>query len=174
MGRCHEGRAQYVLAAADYRAALKQDPGRVDTALSLARLLRDRLSKPPEAEKLLAGLVQAQPQSYRARLARAEYLHEGTPSEDALKAARADVKEALRLAPEEADVLLAAARSAERGPDGREEARGYLRKLQAIDPQNHNSYEGLADLELRAGRPDEAMGALRRGLERLPDDQGLL
>ena len=124
VGRCHEGRGQYTLAVADYRSALKHEPGRIDASLRLARLLRDHLSRAPEAERLLADLVQADPKSYRARLARAQFLQEGTPSEDALKAARADMNEALRLAPDEADVLLAAAREAERRPDGREEARG--------------------------------------------------
>ena len=174
VGRCHEGRGQYSLAAADYRSALKHEPGRVDSALRLARLLRDRLSRAPEAERFLADLVQADPKSYQARLARAQFLQEGTPSEDALKAARADMDEALRLAPNKADVLLAAAHEAERRPDGREEARSHLRKLLEADPQDNRGYEALAELELHAGRSDEAMKALRLGLERRPDDPNLL
>ena len=79
VGRCHEGRGQYSLAAADYRSALKLEPGRIDSALRLARLLRDRLSGAPEAERRLAALVQADPKSYKARLARASICKKGRP-----------------------------------------------------------------------------------------------
>ena len=71
-------------------------------------------------------------------------------------------------------MLLAAAQEAERRPDGREEREAHLRKLLDADPQNNHGYEALAELELHAGRPEDAMKALRLGLERRPDDPDLL
>ena len=168
LGRCLEGRGQYSKAVDQYEAALKREPDRAECCGRLSRLLRDRMSQPGKAIDRLNTLVEKAPKSYKAWLTRAAFLQEASPSADSLKKAGDDVAEALKLEPDRTEVLLAAARLAEKRPDGRDEARGYLGTILEKHPQDVRGYTALAALELGAGRPKEAMDALRLGLDGCP------
>lgn len=173
-GQAHEGRGEYGRAAKRYQEAMAAAPERVEPYLRLARLLRSRLARPDEAEATLDKLIKANGQSYEAFLGRAQYRLEGTPDADTLQAARRDMEQALRLAPDEPEVLLRAAALIARLPNGLEEARGHLRRLLERHPQNVQGYQLLARVELLAARPEEAIQALRRGLEKIPELPELL
>jgi tetratricopeptide (TPR) repeat protein len=174
LGRCHEGRGERAKAANAYRAAIGRAPQRIEPYLRLARLLRDHLAQPGEADRLLHAMIQANKQSYQVYVGRARLLQDGAPSKEALEAARKDVLEALRLAPNEAEALLAAGELLQKMPDHLGEARGYLRRAAERSQADQRPYETLAALELRDSRPDEALAVLRRGLEKLRDDPSLL
>jgi tetratricopeptide (TPR) repeat protein len=173
-GRCHEGRGEYARAAEAYRTAVSHAPGRTETRLRLARLLRDQLARPEEARLLLAKMVEEDKEPPRALLARARYLQEGTPSAQALQTAQQDVSKALRQAPDDADVLLAAADLGQRLPGGLEEARRHLAHFAERYPSDPRGDEALAALEVRSGRVAEAVAALRHALDRSPDQADLM
>jgi tetratricopeptide (TPR) repeat protein len=172
-GRAYEGRGEYAKAAAHYQKAIDAVPERVAVYLRLARLERDRLGRAAEVEATLEKLVKANGQSYQAYLGRARYRLECTPSTEALEAARRDLDEALRLAPDEPEVLLRAADLAVRLPNGFEQARKHLRRALELHPQFIPGYEALAQVELAAGRPEEALTVFRRGLEKVPEQAEL-
>jgi tetratricopeptide (TPR) repeat protein len=172
-GLACEGRGEFARAAGHYRAALAAAPGRIKSYLHLARLLRGRQAQPAEAEAVLEKMVKANDKSYEAYLGRARFRLEGTPSAEATQAAGADVKAALRLAPQVVEVLLAAGELSAQLPGGLEDARGHLRAVVERYPHDVRGYEALARVELAAGRPQEAVRAFRRGLAKLADHPGL-
>jgi tetratricopeptide (TPR) repeat protein len=187
LGQCHEVQEHYADAAVCYWQAMKHEPTQRDSYVRLATLLRrpDRarwappaadpdqaLKKDPDA--VLGLLVSRNGNDWQALLAR---WHERNPLElkDPAKRAEAgrDVEEALRLAPEEADVLLAAAELAR--ADGKpEEGRAHLRKACGLHPDDQRLYLALADLEFADGKPDRAIAAINDGLKELPAQPNLL
>ena len=173
-GRCHEGRGEYVQAAKVYRTVVGHAPGSVETNLRLARLLRDRLSRPDEAQEVLAKMVEANKDSPPALLARARYLLEGVPSGQALQAAQKDVDQALRQAPDDAGVLLAAAELGQKLPNKLDDARRHLAHFAERYPSDPRGDEALAALEARAGHPAEAIAALGRALDKSPDQPNMM
>jgi tetratricopeptide (TPR) repeat protein len=174
LGRCHEARGERSRAAKEYQIAIRRGPHRIEPYLRLARLLRDHLARPAEADRLLEEMIKANKESFRAYVGRARYLQEGPASGQALEAANKDIVEALRLAPDEAEVLLAAGELFLKMPAGIEKARDYLSRATEQQHADQRAYETLAALELKAGRPTEAAAALRLGLEKLPDAPSLL
>jgi tetratricopeptide (TPR) repeat protein len=94
-------------AVADYERAHGLDPGSADAAERLARLYRTRLGRPEPADRILRELVAANP-SAATHLALYEHFAALGPEDRADAALRA----ALRAAPADPAVLLAAARAA--------------------------------------------------------------
>jgi tetratricopeptide (TPR) repeat protein len=82
--------------------------GLAEVVSRLARLYRDRAGKPEEAEEVLDLLLSARPDDVRLRLARYEYYRELYDE----RQAAIELQEALKLAPEDLLVRLAAARHA--------------------------------------------------------------
>ena len=70
-------------------------------------------------------------------------------------------------------MLFRAAELAIRLPDGLDRARKHLRRALEIQPRYIPAYEGLAQVELLAGHPDEAVAVFRHGLEKLPNQAEL-
>ncbi|WP_406695911.1 tetratricopeptide repeat protein [Singulisphaera sp. Ch08] len=183
LGRCLEEQARtgrrdeadncYRKASACYRLALAQAPDRIDVYVRLAALLRGPIGEPAQADRVMDageivdGLVAKNSHSYRAYLARAQYRREfGLPG------SAEDVARSQQLAPEEADVIVAAGEiTREKGQF--EEARKLLGKGMELYPQDVRMYQGIAEIETQAGRPDEAVVILRRGDKALPDQKNL-
>jgi tetratricopeptide (TPR) repeat protein len=173
LGRAYDGRGEYARAASCYQKAIDASPERVEAYLRLARLQRDRLGRSGEVETTLDKLVKANGQSYQAYLARVQYRLEGTSSTEALAAARRDMDEAVRLASDEPEVLLRAADLAARLLNDFEAGRKHLQRALGLRPHFIPGYEALAQIELAAGRLDEAVAVFRRGLEKNPDQPEL-
>src|SRR5262249_37018456 len=143
-------------------------PDQIEAYRRLAMLLRRRLNRAQEADQVMTQLIASNERSYQAYLDRAAYLRRFNPP-----LAEEDLNVALRLAPNEAEVLLRAAEMAQDKNDlGK--AREYLQRGMQLYPKDHRMFQVLADLELGAGKPDQAIAELRRGLETIPDQPDLL
>jgi tetratricopeptide (TPR) repeat protein len=181
IGRCHEGHSDYADAVQAYQAAIGLTPGRIDAYPRLALLLRERLAKPGEADQCMKTLIDNNKKAFQAYLQRAAYwkklrLAQPPFSEQGNlldRAAAADISEALRLAPDEADVVLAAAESAQ-AQQRWDLAREHLRRGLEHHPEDVRMYQVAAELEFHAGRIKEARECLSRGLKRWPGREDLL
>lgn len=180
LGKCQAARGKYAEARASLAGAVKLAPDRVSSYVLLAGLLRRH---PHEvrarqetledvrglADRAMDDLVRANPAAFRAYLARANYRreHGAGDAKQRAEAAELDLREARRLAPDEADVVLLSAEVAgQRGDVG--QAGEYLRAACAKKPADPRLYRRLAALELQGGHPAQAVAALRQGLELLP------
>ena len=170
LGRCEEGLGRSREAAAAFDEARKLDPTRVEAYVRLAEVLRHRLNDPGRADAVMdareekGGLIAANPKSAAAYLERAAYRERyAVPGVDPA----ADVAKALTLAPDDAAVLLAAARVALAKADA-DAARKHLIRGVETHPDVTAFYQSLAELEHAAGKVDEAARWYRRGMDSLP------
>jgi tetratricopeptide (TPR) repeat protein len=168
LGWCQAGLDQNEAAAVSLRKAIALAPERADSYALLAEVLQTRLDQPDEAAQVMDALVAANPQSWKAYLERARF-HYGRGDRDATAA---DIRRACDLAPEQEDVLLAAADLALLQGD-LAEARTYVSRGLKLHPKNERLYRMLATLETRAGHPDEAVACLRAGIKALPESAAL-
>lgn len=181
-GQLEEAEEQWDQAAGWYRLAVEHTPRQLDAYVRLADVLRRRYpadtvgEKAQEADRVIERLTANNPDAYQAHLARWRYRHQWHQLQsDAgqLAAAAVHTRRALELAPEQADVLLAAATQAQAqaqaAPDQQqaeplfEQARVHLHKVQQLYPQDPRSYRELAWLEINLKRPEPAMAGLRQG-----------
>jgi tetratricopeptide (TPR) repeat protein len=170
-GRCYEALRKYGEATSAYEAAIRLGPAQLESYQQLANLLHDRLDKPNEAEEVVTSMVLANPQAYRAYLIRSACY--GRWLDASLDLAAGDAASALRLAPDDAEVLVQAA-SIARAQGKLAEARGYLQHGLEKHPRHVRLYQVLASLEQASGQSAEALAVVRRGLKVLPDDSTLL
>ncbi|MGH9676846.1 MAG: tetratricopeptide repeat protein, partial [Candidatus Acidiferrum sp.] len=170
LGLTFEARNQHAAAAKWYRTASELEPTDLDAYIRLANVLRVKLGKQAEADGCLDDMVRANPQSVRAYLARAVANKEA----DRLQAADSDVKEAMRLAPDDADALLLAADLGPRLGRPVDDARKHLLHALAKHGDDPRCYEALAALEIQQNNREAALSRLREGLRRIPDNANLL
>lgn len=170
LGRCLERQGKYDEAVKEFRAAITHAPEQLENYIRLARLLRDRLDDPSNADALIDQMVASNEDSAKAYLWRASYRRvqktDATAKRDEIAT---DVNRALELDATDADVLLVAAQWAEaRGEfaEALERARVGLE----YHPQDVRMYWTCARLELRAERPQHAIAHLHQGLARFPDE----
>lgn len=166
-GRCQEKAAAFEQAARTYRKSMKHAPDRIKTYVRLARLLRQRLEQPAEADAVMEELVKANPRSAAAYLARGRYrLAFG------LAGASTDIRRARELAPDDADVYLASAQVLRREKKP-EASRQLLEQALKQHPKDVRLYEALAQALGEANQSKEAVACLRRGLEAMPNQSNL-
>ena len=169
LGRCEEESKRPAEAVSWLEKAIGHDPGRVEASARLARILRKQLNRPDRADLVMdaredkSGLIAKNPGSAKAYLARALYRREF-----AIPGAEDDLVRALGLAPDDPEVLLAAAESARADAAARLLEHGI-----EVQPTNPRFYEGLATLEARQGRRGRAIERLGEGIRRLPEDRNL-
>jgi pentatricopeptide repeat protein len=169
LGQCQEAEGDYLLAARSYEQALLHQPAKVEVYVLLADLIRRRLDRDAQADRVMAALVRTNPTSFKAFLARARYRAQyGSPTQ-----AAADLKRAGELAPANAELAVANADMAHLQGQPDEERRWWRQGLK-LSPQDQRMYLGLARLEWECGRPREAIACLRQGLRVLPDQPDLL
>ena len=195
LGRCHEATREYQQARRAYEAAIGHPPAAIETYGRLASLLRRRAEdvlqgKETKSEVLrladerIEEMVRGHERSFRAYLLRARYRQEVAPSADdpaTFAAAEQDVRRAQELAPDEVEVIVAAAelgqrqaaRAAREQPDA-PAARDYRAKVRTLlergnqrHPQEWRLYQALARLEVQEGHPEAALTWLRTGLKHL-------
>jgi tetratricopeptide (TPR) repeat protein len=162
-------------AVAELKAAIKLGHNEYENAHLLAITYWRRLNQPKEADKVFDDLVKGHPESYEAYLHRALYRKEKAAGEDDLKKAAEDVNKAKELAPDKPEVLLAAAEVAAALKDDAT-ARENLEKILTLKdkPKGPRPYQMLAELDQKAGKPDDAIEHLRAGLKEFPDHPALV
>lgn len=169
LGWCQEAREQYAEAIASFRESVKLDPTRLDAYALLAQVLTERMHDEAAARQVLNAMVQANAKAYRAYLIRARF----ESSVNDQRGADADLQAALALAPEQPDVVLAAAeRRAAQGKPA--EAYALLEEGTRHDPLEPMLYKAMADLKIRAGERTAAVQILARALQQLPHNTDLL
>jgi tetratricopeptide (TPR) repeat protein len=151
------------------RRALELAPDRVSSAVLLADLLRDRLSRPTQADTVLDRLVKDNPKSAGALAARANH----RTALGKLDLAKVDLKLALALAPKDKAVLSSSAELAWRRGEFSESCDHWL-ALVRTDPNNVAAYLGLVRADLERGQSKQSIAALRQGLKLLPNQPDLL
>ncbi|MBL8796384.1 MAG: tetratricopeptide repeat protein [Planctomycetia bacterium] len=181
-GQVEEADEQWEQAAVWYRRAVQHTPKQLQAYVRLASVLRrpdpaDAAGeKPREADQVMDRLTANNPDAYQAHLARWRYRlqwHNLSADPARLSEAAVNVRRALELAPEQIDVLLAAAEAAqtqakaapneEQGLPLIEQARGHLRRAQQLHPQDSRIYREVALLEINMKQPEKAMAGLRQG-----------
>jgi tetratricopeptide (TPR) repeat protein len=165
-GRCEEGDGHYYPARASFVKAIQHAPDRTLSYERLAGLQRAVLGEHEEADRIIEQMVAANPGSYQAYLARGRYRQRFQSIEQAAK----DMTIALSLAPQNAEVMLAAADVA-RVQNRLDDARALLRQAIQILPKDARMYTTLALVEHRAGRDDEGVQCLREGLKAVPESE---
>jgi tetratricopeptide (TPR) repeat protein len=168
LARSWIGDKDFVKAEALLAAATKREPTRPDGYLLRARILRDALGKPDMADLVMDDLVKSVP-SADAHLSRAGYLaHSGRAS-----AAATDIEQALKLAPDHPEVLLAWASLCQDRKET-EKARKALKRGIERNAEDERFYIALSRLEGQAGQLSGAIEWLRKGLEVLPNRPDLM
>jgi tetratricopeptide (TPR) repeat protein len=174
MGRCEEALGQVDKALAAYQLAVRHASTRIDNYVRAAVLLRERLDKSKEADALMDAMVEANPKSSEAYLTRSRYrLQFEGKSPSAVEGAKKDVAEARKLAPDDPDVVRAAADVA-RAQGETDEARAVLHQGIAAHPREARLYSDLIALEVGDDKAKEALKVVRQGLKELPDNSDLL
>ena len=165
MGQCDRKLARFADAEKWFVLALQHDPARVECYDRLARLRRDRpgrLRKNEAADGTIQEMVAKNPKSGLAYIYRWRYAHEFLPSADA-----DDIRKGLELAPDDPEVLVAAAVASEQKQDA-VAARNYFERGWKLDPKSLALALGLARLESRERHLDRAEAILRQGFQANP------
>lgn len=105
-----------------------------------------------------------------ARLARSQF---ASAAED-FPAAATEAREALRLAPDDEDAVVGAARHIHKLPDGKAEALGILERYLQRQPMSLEGRYAYARLLLSDGRNNEARAQFERTLAQRPDSPAVL
>jgi tetratricopeptide (TPR) repeat protein len=175
--RCHEERSEYRRAVMMYEKAIAHDPAQLEAYQRLAMLLQHRLRDPESAERSIDAMVAKNVNSakaYQAYLGRAKYFKD-IPANSSKRRAQAaeDLARAVRLAPQDVNVYLAAGAIASDLNDV-SSAREYLQSGIKRFPRDGRLYQMQSGIEALSGRPDQAIACLRQGLKTLPQDADLL
>jgi cellulose synthase operon protein C len=157
------------------RATIKEDPHQIDAYVLLSAILRDRELDPTAANQVLDDLVAANPESYRAYLARGN-AHLGNPLTE--EKGRLDVEKALELAPKEIDVLLAKIRVVEQedepNKDEIAELRGLVEQAIKVDDKDERLYLAIWRLSQLDRNPEESLKVLEEGARQFPESSMIL
>jgi predicted Zn-dependent protease len=154
-GQCARRLAHFEEAEALFVRALANDPHRVTCYNRLARLRRVDLRRIEAADATIREMVETNPQSGVAYIYKWRYDREFR-SPDA-----GDVEKGLKLAPDDPDVLLAAAIATEE-QSGPKAARVYYERGFNLNPESFELAARLARVEVRENRLDRAEAVLRR------------
>ena len=163
LGQCSRGLTQYDDAEKWFDRSVQHDPGRVACYDRLARLRRTELRRIEAADGTIRDMVAKNPQAGRAYIYRWRYAQEFAPPAQA-----GDIQKALKLAPDDPEVLL------DRGHRERAESRTpprrgpTARRVCKLDPKNVAFALGLARLETRERHLDRAEAVLRQAYQANP------
>lgn len=194
LGQTFQALGKAAEAKDSYQKAIEADPREVGAYERLARLLQRHpddagKDRPRDPDDVMNRLVASNERSVTARLARWNYVAESglltrvgslLPSGAAVEAkdlarldaatrakletAEKDLARALELAPDDMEVLLAAA-ELEQARGCTDAARDHLRRGRSLHPEDPRLYRHLAAVELAAGKPADALACLRDGVK---------
>jgi tetratricopeptide (TPR) repeat protein len=162
LGQCARGLTRLEDADKLFDKALAHDAHRVDCYDRLARLRRVDLRLIETADGTIEEMIAKNPESGRAYIHRWRYKHEFAPPADA-----ADIQKALKLAPDDLEVLFTAAVASEQEQDGAS-ARAYFERGFKLNPKRAAFALGLASLETRERHLDRAEAVLRQSYQANP------
>jgi tetratricopeptide (TPR) repeat protein len=160
----YEAKKQPAEAEQWYGKAIRLSPQHVESYLRQADLVQQRLRKGKAAarmrpvEEIYDALVANNPKSVPAYLARYRYRQKAGVLE-----AVQDLDKAMELAPDDADVLLAAADFAEQAKQF-DKARTQLERGLKLHPGDVRMYEAIAWLEIQAGQRPKGLDYVRQAL----------
>ncbi len=162
LGQCDQPESKFDEAERHYRKSIALDRTRVVTFDRLARLLRQDMKNPEAADRAIEEMLKANPKSALAHVRKWRYCREFGPAADGN-----DIALALKLGPDEAEVLIAAAELARQSKDlvG---ARKHIEHGLDRHPESAGFYQMAADLDLAENHPDRAEAVLRRGVGSVP------
>jgi tetratricopeptide (TPR) repeat protein len=167
MAQCEQGSLNPEQAEEWYRRSITRDPSRVAGYQHLSSLLRSN-RKEADADKVVEAMIAANPKSGQALVTRWRYRRSYGLDADAN-----DIARALNLAPDDADVLMAAAEVALSKKDTMG-ALKYLERGLERKPNDSAFYRYAAALQLNNNHPEKAEELLRRGIATLPGRPELL
>jgi tetratricopeptide (TPR) repeat protein len=159
LGQSERGATRYLGAERWFLRALEHDPRRIACYDRLARLRRNDLRRYETADAAIEAMVTMNRTAGLAYVYRWRYSQQFSPPADA-----SDIQNALRLAPEDPEVLLTAAIASEQKSD-EASARVFYEKGCKRDPKNVALVLGLARLETRERHLDRAELVLRQGFD---------
>jgi predicted Zn-dependent protease len=145
-----------------FRLAVKANPQRISAWLALADHLQNAQARPDDAQQTLNDLIAANPKSAAAYLGRSQFNKQLHP-----EASDKDLDEAIRLAPNDPEVVVVAAERSQRNEQF-DAARAMLAKAQSDHPESVSVAKAMWALELRKGRRAEAQKALEIGVSKNP------
>ena len=138
-------------------------------SLTLASLLEDRLEDPKSAAAVLEHLAASNSQEFRAWLVLAQW-HQ---SHGSLAKAAEAVRTAVKLAPDEPDVLFIDLELAV-AEQRLAVAEQLATKAHSLFPEDERSYRGLATVAMQQRDPEKAIAFLKEGLAAQPGQPSLL
>jgi len=157
------------------RETVKADPHQIEAFILLAGIIRDHDKDAAAANQLLDDLVAANPDSYRAYLARATANMGNAQMEEKV---RLDVAKAYELAPKEIEVLLAKVHLVEQDEEPSQEElaelRGVVEQALADNDQDERLYGAIWRICQLERNPEEALRILEEGARKLPDSPLLM
>ncbi|MBX7169113.1 MAG: tetratricopeptide repeat protein [Pirellulales bacterium] len=152
-----------------FRFSIEHAPKQFETYLAYSTLLREKMRRPEDADAIISKLVEQNPDSFKAWLAKAQYDDRLGRFEDALK----DVQKALELAPDEADSLLLHGRLLRQSGEFDAAEKDLLHCLE-LHPGDVRVYQQLASLYQQHDQPARAMEYVDAGIKRIPNSIELL
>ena len=156
LGQCDQPESKFDEAEQHYRKSIALDRTRVVTFDRLGRLLRQDRKNPEAADRAIEEMLKANPKSALAHVNRWRYRREFGPAADG-----SDIAQALKLGPDEAEVLIAAADLARQNKD----LAGARKQIEhGLDrhPDSAGFHLMAADLDLAENHADRAEAMLRR------------
>lgn len=166
-----------------YKFVLKGTaPKEVEAYVAIAGYLRGKLDpkRPKEADAVMEQLVAVNGDSYKAHLARSQYLYtfqaaENEKTRDEWRAlARAELAAAEKLRPEDPDVIQLAAQIATDFDNNPEKAEKLLKHGLELSPKNLGMYLFAVHIKIVQNKLNEAATKVEEGLKQLPKNPSLL
>ena len=164
LGLCLDAQGKPEPGAKALRRSIDLNPKHVPSYTLLAEILHSRLNREDEALETLDLMVDNNPASHEAYLARFHYHRLMGRDGDAT----ADLIKAREFGRDKPEVLLAASQWAQANRNF-EQARRFLEEGRKISDLDEALIRETANLELRLGKRDEAMRIAEQGLKDLKD-----
>jgi tetratricopeptide (TPR) repeat protein len=137
-------------------------PGHVELYTNLAVTLRTKQENPELADRVMEQLVETNPKSAEAHLARGRYLLSLDSPDEALS----EFEEAYRLAPKDANVLLSMAEISAKD-EQYDQASDYLTAGKKLFPQDVRFYSIAAGVQMRQEQFGKAITELDEGIKQV-------
>ncbi len=137
-------------------------PNHVELYTNLAVTLRTKKNNTELADRVMEQLVEVNPKSAEAHLARARYLTSFDQADDA----QAEIEAAYELKPEDADVLLFMAETASKEEEY-DKAAEYLATGKKLHPADMRFYIVAAGIEMKKEDFDKAIAAVDEGIDKV-------
>jgi tetratricopeptide (TPR) repeat protein len=159
----------YDPAADEFDAQKATAPGEVQVYLNLASVLRTKKENPELADRVINQLVEANPDSAEAHLARGRYLIGFGDKEEG----HAAIQQAFELQPEDANVLLSVIDLAADAEDY-EKAREHVAAGKKLHPDDPRFYQAAADIDVREKKYEAALVEVDAGLKAIGQEKASL